>query len=472
MFRIISITGRGVFNRELSTVKAIGSEYEYVTNREAKSREIDVLIDVRARTSKELRKKIDDISAFFNWEGYKPVIFSDEPDMTYYAEYEGYEEVVEHYHVHIHRGIIKLLVQPHKFSDEETIDIEDDVTLVENKGNEPTPPIIELKALKPVTYAMVENGIGEYNLIGFPLEEDGQEQVVDEKVSIMREGGSTLSQWSDNYHEVDTNFNDVTGHMGYDGTGIRAESYGAGDKIHGPAITRELPKSLRDFEIQAHFDIISNREEHNFRMEVYFMDENLNMLGKMGVKDNSRVFKRRYALGRVGQYRGSGKTNGYAIGKHNYARDINATNTLFYLWVRREGNLYTFWVGRWRNHKYEWIKRATYRDVNGDYNGRLKYITLFIGSYKDRSRPSRMRINSVEVFELKTLTENQTPYIIYKDDIVTFDHNNEEVLINGEMTDLIHFGNTYWQLMKGYNNLVISPPGAFDATIKFEEKYK
>lgn len=472
MFRIISITGRGVADRELTTVKAIGSDYEYVTNRESKSREIDVAIDIRARSPAEIRKRIDDVSAFFDWEGYKPVIFSDEPDMTYYAEYEGYEEVIEYHHASIHRGIIKLLVQPNKTKNEQEYELQD-TTIIENKGNEPTPPIIELTAKEKTTYVMVENGINEYNLIGFPLDEDGQEDVVDKKVSVMREDGSTLSEWSDTLYKVDTNLNDVAGNMTYDGTGIRAQSVGTGNKMHGPAVTRELPSALQDFEIQAHFDIISSREVENWRAEIYFLDENLNMLGKMGVKDDSRVFKRRRALGRVGPYRGSGRSNGYAIGEHNYDRDITATNTLFNIWVKREGNLYTFYAGRWRNHKYEWTRLETYRDSSNQYNGRLKYITLFIGNYKDRVRPNRLRINSVEVFELRQLTVDQTPYILMQDDTVLFDHENEEILINGEdAMPLKHFGADFWRLPPGHNNIIVSPPGSFEGNVRFREKYK
>src|SRR5699024_1970124 len=221
------------------------------------------------------------------------------------------------------------------------------------------------------------------------------------------------------------------------------------------------------------FDIISNDELHNFRMEVYFLDENLDMLGKMGVKDNSRIFKRRFGLGRVGPYRGSGPENGYAIGGHNYNRDITQTNTLMHLWVERVGNLYTFYSARWANQKYNWVAKETYLDATGEFGGKLKYITLFIGSYKDRIRPSRLRINYVEVTELKKLTVDQTPYILDVGDTVTFDHELEEVLINGEDAMMLkHFGAQFWRLLPGHNTVMIGPPGAFDATIKFKEKYK
>src|SRR5690625_2408118 len=109
--------------------------------------------------------------------------------------------------------------------------------------------------------------------------------------------------------------------MMFDENGVRTESYGRGDKMHGPALLETVPKSWQDFEIVAEFDIISQRKEDNWRMEVYFLDEGMNMLGKMGVKDNNRNLFRRHGLGRVGPYRGAGLKNGYAIGSHKYKLD-------------------------------------------------------------------------------------------------------------------------------------------------------
>src|SRR5690625_7225202 len=88
----------------------------------------------------------------------------------------------------------------------------------------------------------------------------------------------------------------------------------------------------------------------------------MNMLGKMGVKDNNRNLFRRHGLGRVGPYRGAGLKNGYAIGSHNYKRDDLGKISNMHLRVKREGNLYTFYMAEWRNHKHRDSIEASYRD--------------------------------------------------------------------------------------------------------------
>src|SRR5699024_11942052 len=108
-----------------------------------------------------------------------------------------------------------------------------------------------------------------------PTEEVGKEQALDRKVQVLYENGSTLNTWSNTMYRVDTRFNDVSGSMTSDSSGIRAQSYGTGDKMHGPAVTKELPRAIEDFKIASSFDIISNNELHNFRIEIYFLDEDL-----------------------------------------------------------------------------------------------------------------------------------------------------------------------------------------------------
>ncbi|WP_461183771.1 phage distal tail protein, partial [Virgibacillus kimchii] len=230
---------------------------------------------------------------------------------------------------------------------------------------------------------------------------------------------------------------------------------------------------IQDFEISSVFDIISRREIENFRMEIYFHDENMNNLGKLGIKDNTRSFLRRRGLGRAGHYRGDGPSNGYAIGQHNHSYDNVPEATIMQLRVKREGNKFTFYIARWYTQRHVDVVTESFNDVNNEFSGRLKFITLFIGSYQDRVTPWRLRMNSVEVFELRTVTEDQTPYIAYPGDIITFDHITEEILLNGEdATPHKDFGGDYFQLQKGENQIAVLPDLSFNSELKYRPRYR
>jgi len=83
------------------------------------------------------------------------------------------------------------------------------------------------------------------------------------------------------------------------------------------------------------------------------------------------------------------------------------------------------------------------------------------------------RINAIKVTELKEVKVDETPYILDVGDVVTFDHKDEDLLINGEpRNDLKNFGGSFFKLQKGYNNVVVTPSDTFDAKVKFRDKYR
>src|SRR5690625_6743137 len=96
------------------------------------------------------------------------------------------------------------------------------------------------------------------------------------------------------------------GKRGTDGAAISPDSYGTGDRLHGPAVFKEI-NPIQDFEIETTFDIISRREAESWRVGINFLDENMNMLGHIVIKDNHRNYKRRVPQAISGPYRGGGR---------------------------------------------------------------------------------------------------------------------------------------------------------------------
>src|SRR5690625_4187391 len=117
--------------------------------------------------------------------------------------------------------------------------------------------------------------------------------------------------------------------------------------------------------------------------------------------------------------------------------------------------------------------KITFRYCENLYGGKVKYVEVFIGNYQDRAVPNRLRMNNLEVFELKQITVNQTPYILDVGDTVLFDHALEEILINGEDAMMLKdFGAEFFKLPKGYSTLEINPSDTFTGEVRLREKYK
>ena len=425
-----------------------------------------------AKNDEEALMKKEELASWLVTEEEKELQFDDEPNRTYYAVFDG---TVENFVKRASKQYVGVLVficpDPFKYGEEKIIEFSEDSAIIENKGTATAKPIIELTAKEKSTFAMVTLGDEQYNLLGEPADDDVQ--IVDTRTQVLYENGSTLSDWQVATEEMidESRMPKIDGNMTTDGAGIRAGSYGSGDKLHGPAIFREIGP-IQDFEIKTTFDINSRREAESWRMGINFLDENLNMLGHIGVKDNHRNYKRRVPLARFGPYRGGGEANGNLIGdkdKVDNAREL----TLFHLRATREGDKFSFFIGEWQSHRYVRQWSAHHYDIDKKYNGRLKYITLYIASFSDRPTPSRLRINDVEVTELATVQQDQTPYVIYPDDIITFDHVNRDILLNGEArNDLKNFGGTFFDMEKGLNTITISPGDTFDTRISFRERWR
>ncbi|WP_405103049.1 distal tail protein Dit [Oceanobacillus sp. FSL H7-0719] len=468
-FRIKDIRGRGLIQRQINGVTVPGMPGEHLSSIEEPVKYLE--IDIRI-VNENLRGTIDELNEIFSTDGPVPIVFPDELDKVYYGTVETSSENGEKFHLNRHDTTFVIRrSDPYKYSPEQSYDLLDEST-VYNQGTAEADPIFEMEVLKPVTFAMIQNQNQEYQMIGTPADDDVE--VVNTKPLILSERGETLDTWATTGLKVDDYFIDnIAGSLRYDGTGILAQSYGTGNEIHGPAAIKELPSSLQDFEIETVFDTISNFPEDNYRMEIYFFDEGMKMLGKMGINDNNRNFIRRIGLGRVGEY--AGANTRYAIGSNRFQRDDLQRVALMYLRVKRVGNKYTFYITEIRNgrHASGVTVEETYTDVAGDYLGRLKYVQLFIGNWQDRNRTFRTRINYINVYELLQETVDQTPYALYPGDLVELNHKDDDILVNGEpRNDLKNFGGSFFKLKKGGNTIIVTPEDSFKTRVKFRDKFR
>ncbi len=454
--------------RDFITVQGMSGAHLSYSKRQIRT--ITVPVFILADSFSDLQKVKEDMAEWLIHEEPKKLVFKDEPDRTYYALVDGNLDLDEL--VRWGAGEITFVCpDPYKYGPEKTLTFPADTVVIENNGTAEADPIFELTTRKKTTFAMVSSGADEdskYNLLGTPADDDVE--VVDTKQTIYKLDG--MGGWSSSGVQADSRFPKVTGTMQYDGTGMRPNSYGTGDKIHGPGVIRELDESIQDFEIKAIFDVISERDIDNFRLEIDFFDENMNNIGALGIKDNTAHRNIRVGLGRVGNYRGSGVQNGYIIGEDNYTKENFSDNTLMHMTMKREGKEFYFKIGRWRVNRLNDVLEGTYHDLQNEFMGKLKYVQVLIGSWGDRLKPARLRINKIDVIKLTQTTVDQTPYILYQGDKVTFDHKNDDLLINGEpRMDLKNFGGSFFKLNKGENLILVSPEDSFDAKVTYRDKY-
>ncbi|WP_121605387.1 phage tail domain-containing protein [Virgibacillus sp. Bac332] len=358
-------------------------------------------------------------------------------------------------------NITLIMLDPYLYGEEQSREFTSDVFTIENEGTIEAQPIFELDVLAPVTFAMVQNDNEDYQMIGIPVEVDTE--VVDKTTQIIYEYGQTLNEWY-------TPSGNWSGNFASTGTAIVVDNWGAGEEWHGPALMKEIDP-LDDYEIELYVYTRTEREDQTFRVSTNYYDENMNQLGMLRLWDKTTNQVRKVVEARVGPY--VGDDINYLISHRNY--NIQGQR----VWggivrLRKEGNKLTFYAARvTQGGRHVSSVKQVYMDVNKEYAGRLKYIRFDMANYGDTRTPNEVRIEHLKVRKISKIKVDQTPYIAYPGDTITFDHHNKELLINGEdVKELKDFGGSFFDLDKGPNQLVVHPSESFNTRIKYRNRYR
>ncbi len=430
----------------------------YLTSSQTEIRRIDVPVFLMAENFPELQKLKEDMAEWLIHKEPKELIFKDEPDRIYYALVDGGVDLDEL--IRWGDGVISFICpDPFKYGQEKLLTFPSSGVLTfENEGTAETEPIIELTAKDKATFAMVANSEGEYNLIGKPADVD--ETIVDEKTPILDEIGDTISSWTQTGQ----------GNFTKGSLGIQVGSYGSGTGWHGPVAEKEITP-IEDFEVEFVINITNEHQpERTFQVSINLFDEFLQEIGMMRMWDRSESRFNMVADTRLGSYTGS-PSDVYFTDYQNYSHpNLRVWNGIMRL--TRKGNLFEIYIARvTQQGKHGYIFKETFRDVDNRFTGRLKEIHIDIKKF-GAFGANEIGINRVKVSQLNDLTVDQTPYILDVGDVVTFDHKNKDILLNGESRkDLKNFGGSFFDINKGVNTLTVSPEGVFDAEVTYRDKY-
>lgn len=472
-FIVNNVVGRELAEVESSFMTVESRDGSHPSSTRLTNRELEVSITLKGETPEELRTRIEKLNNILYTRN-KPVEikFEDEPNRVYFGVYTGKNGVTQTDRIY-QTTILLTCHDPYKYSEEEhNLPIVSGRT-VENIGDEITYPTIELIAKRPTTFAMVSNANDEYMMVGRPAEV--QEETVKERELIMSEYGDTLSSWNATNLGVDNRPENgggsiIDGKFVYDGTGIIVGDYGTGKFWHGPAVTKEVT-TTQDFEMEAMVRARIRKPGETYRIEVYLLDEAREVIGKMAVQNGSKNAIDFRGEARYGDFKGWSVN--YPIYSKNYKQSAGHFHGM--LRMKRIGSKFTFYiarVGESSGGKHYDVIEETFDDVNRLYQGKLRYIQIHIGKSGKSADPSLPRINSVRVYKHNTFTVDQTPYIVDEGDVIEIENETEAVYINGENAMRIkNFGAEFFGLHKGFNEINITPDDAFDARIKYREKY-
>lgn len=467
-FRIKDIRGRGLIKRKINTITVPGMDGEYVESIDTPSKVLEV--DIRI-TSGDLRKTIDTLNSILATDEPVPIVFPDEPEMTYYGTVETSEETGERVHLGRHDSTIYIRrSDPYKYGPEQREEFKTDVHNVTNDGTAEAKPIIELTVRDPITFAMVQNNndlikIGndfypKYMMLGKPVDVENQVPFVKYE-RVYKANTSSINGWA-NASNSDIDGGVIAGNIISRNGKFVPESYGTGTSWHGPGIKQSLTEPLKDFRLEVELEFLNNLVRHVGRVEVYLKDNLGQNVCKVAIKDTKNG-----GLNAVGEIRAGGTNGHYLIDGQN-SKSWNDLHGV--LRVEREGKVWKAYVARIRNGQHTGRLNVEWEDQQALYMANVAQIVIHFGQIRSYVTPTQT-INDISIYKINQQPDG-IPYIAGPGDKIVFDSMTGDAFINGEpRNDLLDFGSDFINLVKGNNQLVVHPSG-LDKVLKYRKRHR
>lgn len=411
----------------------------------------------------DLLSKKEELANWLITDDSESLVFDDEPTRTYYALIDGSISNFRYSGGFAEGEIEFLCYDPHKYGPEIPYTFPSDYVSVPNNGTNEAKPVFELEVLTPVTFAMIQNQNDEYMMIGKPT--NVEENAPYEKYElIFDDDGSDLTGWTV-ASAVDGGA--VAGVMGTNGNRLEASSYGTGNRWHGPAVKHSLSETLQDFRMETYVELYNNQPGRVGRVEIYLLDENDGFVAKVAMKDIESSQSLAWGEARAGDW-----SDGHFLINEYGDKPGNWNIFSGVLRIEREGNVWRAYIakvgtdGRHSSRRsVEWIDSAN------KYMQRVAKVQVHMAQFASET-PVQGGVSYVKVFKINNQPE-ATPYLANPGDVITFDHKNEEILLNGENAMTFkNFGARFFDLKKGQNELVVHPSNAFNVSMKYRETFK
>ncbi len=136
----------------------------------------------------------------------------------------------------------------------------------------------------------------EYLYFGQPASVDTQTPTT-KRIKILDDDCSSVANYTAG---IGVDGGVVAGTLISDGSSIKASDYGTGTQWHGPAGVKSLGQQIQDFSIQIEAGFKSGYSYQVGRLEVYLLDINNAVIGKIAIRDSDAGLDNPYMEARVG----------------------------------------------------------------------------------------------------------------------------------------------------------------------------
>lgn len=447
--------------RKLLTVP--GMDGSYLQGKDTQVRVIKQKIFFEDNSIFDLRKIEEEIADWLITNEPKELIFDYEPDRVYFAVVDGSLDIEEF--MNVGEGVITFICpNTYKYGQENPFVASSDNFKITNLGTAEAEPIFEFEVLAPITFLMIQNQLGEWNMIGKPVDVENNTPYRKYEL-ILNDNMTSTAGWTT---AATGNIDGViAGSIESNGSRFQPVSFGSGSGWHGPAIKTSLAEVLTDFRLETTIDFLNASVNIVGRVEVYLLDELDNVVGKVSIKDTQKSDSLAWCEARVGD----SAVNYHMINEYG---DQKGNWNDFYGVLRMERNEHNWYayiaIVDQTTGKHHTRRSVEWSDDGNQFTRNVAQVVVHFGQF-DSYATGSMGNYAVKVYKINRQPEG-IPYIARTGDRIVFDHtNNGQVYINGEPYEDSILGADYFTLKKGENILSVLPTGSVETTGSYRNRY-
>ncbi|EHD5266955.1 phage tail protein [Staphylococcus pseudintermedius] len=467
------------FNYATTTEKVPGRPGTIKKSRELDGYEFDIPLIVR-NDYLAGRKTHDDILnevvKFFDYE--EPVKLQFSTKGWYWnAYFDGPFEIASNNDGFITFNVQVVLTDPYKYAIEgsQNTAISDAVSVV-NSGTADTPIIVEARALQNSNYYMISKGDEDYFMIG---DDDLDKPLKDYSPLILEDEARSFSGWN-KQNTIDFTDNQTGGKVG--GSFSQSSSKESfilnndsvsGSGWNGAMYKRSFSKQAQDFTTTVKIGV-GQKNKGAVRFAQYIYDSDNRVIASIGYTNPNA----KQAIGTIIVTLFDQSGNQQTIYKYkNNPRLYKLDDFVVYIRLTRKDNVFTVKSWKYKEFPYPLRKKAFDEQerqfVDGGNFYKRPVASLSLYSAKNGSNNVMpLYIFGTYTRELLPRPTNARDMIIKKGDLITIDMATKNVLVNEEsFLSEKTFGSNYFNVDKGHTELVINPPGIFDTTVKWQDRY-
>ncbi|WP_390174649.1 phage tail domain-containing protein [Staphylococcus pseudintermedius] len=442
--------------------------------------EVPLIVDGSIHTSKANKldhdSVLNDVVKLFNYNEEVTIQFS---DMNWYWKgfIDGPLNIPKSFLNGTEFTVKIVLADPYKYAVDgnQNTAISDSVSVV-NTGTADTPIIVEARALQNSNYYMISKGDEDYFMIG---DDDLDKPLKDYSPSILSDESQTLSGWN-KQSTIDFTDNQTGGKVG--GSFIVSDSkqsfYLNNDSVsgngwNGAMYKRSFRKQAQDFTTTVKFGI-NQKNKGAVRFAQYIYDSDNRVIASIGYTNPNA----KQAIGTIIVTLFDQSGNQQTIYKYKNNPSLYKLDSfVVYIRLTRKDNVFTVKSWKYKEFPYPLRKKAfdehERQFVDGGNFYQRPVVALSLYSAKNGSNNVMpLYIFGTYTRELLPRPTNARDMIIKRGDLITIDMSTKNVLVNEEsFLSEKTFGSNYFNVDKGHTELVINPPGIFDTTVKWQDRY-